>query len=199
MSDLKLAIEEATSERWSDLLAVFGRQGAYAGCWCMYWRVKRSEFGRMGVKGRREALKDLTARETPPGILYYDASAEDAPTPFGWCSLGPREDFSVLRRSPVLKPVDDLPTWSLICFYMRSEYQGKGLFRSLAALAIKHAREKGAPRLEAYPNEDHTYGAFAYMGNSEVYRSLGFREIARRKTNRPILRLEWTAQPRVTA
>ena len=33
----EIAVEAATGERWNDLLAVFGRQGAYSGCWCTYW------------------------------------------------------------------------------------------------------------------------------------------------------------------
>jgi len=123
----------------------------------MYWRIKRSEMGRLGVKGRRAALRKLTQRALAPGILFYDAIGDAAPIPFGWCSLGPREDFSVLRRSPLLKPVDDLPTWSLMCFFLR---------------------------------ELHPTGPYACMGVADVYRSLGFREIARRSEHRPVMRLE---------
>ncbi len=180
----------ATAERWSDLLAVFGPRGAYEGCWCMYWRAKRSDLGHMSASERQAALRKLTAKTHPPGILYYDASAEGAPVPFGWCSLGPRDDFSVLRRSPNLKPVDDLPTWSIVCFFLTEPYRGKGLFRRLATLAIDYARERGAARIEAYPKERHKTGPWANMGNADVYRDLGFREIARRKEGRPVLRLE---------
>ena len=144
----------------------------------------------MGVKGRRSALKDLTRQARPPGILYYDMSGAEGPAPFGWCSLGARDDFAVLQRSPLLKPVDDLPTWSIVCFVLQEPYRGKGLFRPLVTLAIDYARKCGAPRIEAYPRERHRTGVWAYMGVAEVYRSLGFREIARRKDGRPVLRLE---------
>jgi hypothetical protein len=36
----------------------------------------------------------------------------------GWCSVAPREEFSVLGRSRVLKPVDDTPVWSAVCFFV---------------------------------------------------------------------------------
>ena len=182
-----IIVEPATHSRWRDLETVFGKQGAYFGCWCMYWRVKRTDFGKLGVRGRKDGLRKLTRRKRPPGILYYDTSGGD-PVPFGWCSLGPREDYPVLARSYVLKPVDDTPVWSMLCFYMKPEYQGRGLFRHLVSLAVDYARDQGATHLEAYPRDKRYTGVDAYMGVAEVYRKLGFREIARRKADRAVVR-----------
>ena len=185
MMDTKdIIVQPATRDRWNDLEAVFGTQGAYWGCWCMYWRVKRAEFDAMGAKRRKEGLKKLTGRKRPPGILFYDGSV-----PFAWCSLGPREDFPVLARSYLTKPVDDTPVWSVVCFYVREAYQGKGLFRHLLSLAADYARSQGVTHLEAYPREKRYAGVEAYMGVADVYRKLGFREIARRKADRPVLRM----------
>jgi GNAT superfamily N-acetyltransferase len=150
----------------------------------MHWQVKRSEYEAMGKAGRKEGLKKLTRRKRPPGILFYEGSV-----PFAWCSLGPREDFPVLARSYVTKPVDDTPVWSIVCFYMRKEYQGRGLFRHLVPLAVDYARSQGATHLEAYPREKQYGGVEAYMGMAHVFRKLGFREIARRKADRPVVRL----------
>ena len=48
-----------------------------------------------------------------PGLIgYLDGR------PVGWISLGPREDYAKLKRSPVMKPVDDKPVWSIVCFYV---------------------------------------------------------------------------------
>jgi len=30
-------------DRWSHFEALFGEKGACGGCWCMWWRLKRSE------------------------------------------------------------------------------------------------------------------------------------------------------------
>lgn len=179
-----IVVQPATRDRWKDLETVFGKQGAYFGCWCMYWRVKRAEFEAMGVKRRKEGLKKLTRRKRPPGILFYDGSV-----PFAWCSLGPRENYPVLARSYVTKPVDETPVWSMVCFYVREDYQGKGLFRRLVLLAADYARSQGATHLEAYPREKRYAGVEAYMGVAEVFFKLGFREIARRKPDRPVVRL----------
>lgn len=181
----KINIKPATYDRWDDLQEVFGPRGAYDGCWCMYWRIKRKEMGQLGVKGRRLALKKLTGGTSPPGIIYYDRS-----TPIAWCAVGPREDFSVLQRSPTLKPVDDRPTWSMVCFFIIEEYRGRGLFREMVKRALDYAKRSGAERIEAYPKEGVESGTWAYMGIADVYRSLGFREVARRKLDRPVLRME---------
>jgi hypothetical protein len=36
---MKITIRPLTPSRWPDLEALFGRNGACNGCWCMYWRI----------------------------------------------------------------------------------------------------------------------------------------------------------------
>ena len=40
ISDLE--VYPLTPERWADLEELFGENGACGGCWCMWWRLKRS-------------------------------------------------------------------------------------------------------------------------------------------------------------
>ena len=115
-----------TSERWGDLETVFGPHGAYSGCWCMYWRTSRSQFSENGNPGNRAAFKSIVASGVVPGILYYRDGI-----PFGWCSIGPRDHYPSLNRSPLLKPVDDQPVWSIVCFYVLPEYRHLGLLPEL--------------------------------------------------------------------
>jgi hypothetical protein len=43
-----------TPERWVDFVSLFGKNGACAGCWCMWWRQTRSESEqRHGAANRR--------------------------------------------------------------------------------------------------------------------------------------------------
>ncbi len=42
-----------TADRWPDLEALFGPKGAYAGCWCMNWRLKRSLYKELDGEGRK--------------------------------------------------------------------------------------------------------------------------------------------------
>ncbi len=90
-----------TPERWSDLEELFGERGACSGCWCMYWRVRRSQFEKHKGAGNKRALRRLVKNGPPPGLLAY-AGRE----PVGWCAIAPRETFSQLENSRVLARVD---------------------------------------------------------------------------------------------
>jgi len=46
-----------TPDRWSDLEQLFGRNGAYAGCWCMWWRVAGKDWSAQRGEGNRVAFK----------------------------------------------------------------------------------------------------------------------------------------------
>ena len=61
-----------TRDRWGDLEKLFGPSGAYSGCWCMWWRITRSEFDRNGNKGNRKSMKGLVESGVVPGILGYE-------------------------------------------------------------------------------------------------------------------------------
>ncbi len=76
----------------------------------MFYRKTGTGTG-VGVENRR-AMKALVDRATVPGLIGYENGV-----PVAWVSLGPREDYAKLRRSPVMKPVDDRAVWSIICFF----------------------------------------------------------------------------------
>lgn len=182
----KFKIRPVTPERWKDFAALFGKKGACGGCWCMFWRQTRAEFEqRKGEKNRR-AMKRLIDQGTVPGLLAYD---DDSPV--GWCSLGPRESFSALARSRILKPVDDRPVWSVNCFFIAKAYRRQGLTVTLLKAAIEHARKNGAEILEGYPvdpGRKKYVDTFAYTGLMAAFLKSGFKEVARRSDTRPIMR-----------
>jgi GNAT superfamily N-acetyltransferase len=177
-----------TPARWPDLEKLFGPRGAVGGCWCMYWRLKNSEYEQLKGEGNRALLKDIVSQREPPGLLaYLDGE------PAGWCSLGPRPDFSRLERSRILAPVDDRPVWSIVCFYIHRRHRKSGLSEKLLAAAIEYARTQGAAVLEGYPVEpkaEQMPPVFAYTGLASTFRKLGFTEVKRRSETRPIMRLE---------
>src|SRR2546430_2424405 len=37
-------IHPATARRWPDLEKLFGPNGAYSNCWCMWWRLRHRDF-----------------------------------------------------------------------------------------------------------------------------------------------------------
>ena len=174
-----------TPDRWQDLETLFGERGAYGGCWCMWWRVSRSQFERQGNAGNKRALKALVDTGPPPGILAY---ADDHP--IGWCSVGPRESYPALERSRVLKRIDDQPVWSIVCFFVARSFRRQGLLEPLLNAAIAYARAHGATIVEGYPVEPHgaLSSAAAFTGIAATFRNVGFVEVARRSPTRPMMR-----------
>lgn len=174
-----------TPERWADLDILFGEHGAYGGCWCMWWRLTSQQFQKQAGRANKLALKKIVDSGEVPGILAYVGQQ-----PAGWCSLGPREQFGRLERSPVLKRVDGQPVWSLVCYYVDKLYRRQRLMEKLTMAAIDYAESKGARILEAYPVEltDRFKPAEAYTGVAPVLRGLGFVEVLRRTPDRPIMR-----------
>jgi GNAT superfamily N-acetyltransferase len=182
----ELTFKPVTPERWNDLEELFGQHGAYGGCWCMWWRIKRSEFDRNHGAGNRKALKRIVNSSTVPGILAYFQER-----PIGWCSVAPREHFPVLDRSPVLKRVDERTVWSIVCFFVARPYRRRGLSSLLIRGALEYARQRSATIVEAYPVDKEcskNTSLEAFTGFAKTFERLGFREVERRSASRPILR-----------
>ena len=190
---MKLVVHPLTEDRWGDLETVFNARGCSVarGCWCMYYRVsgKESGYTRPGDEQRarsKAALKALMQDDPPPGLIGYLGE-----TPVGWVSLGPRRDYAKLANSPTMKPVDDQPVWSVVCFVVPSEYRRKGVARDLLAGAIRYARKRDVRLLEAYPvDKAHPSASDApWFGSKTMFDEAGFDEVARRKPARPVVRL----------
>lgn len=176
-----------TPERWGDLERLFGPRGACSGCWCMWYRIKRSEFSKNGNEGNRRALKRIVDAGRVPGLLAYVEGE-----PVGWVSVAPREEYSSLERSHVLKRVDDRPVWSIVCFFISRAHRRQGLSRALVKAAVDYAAAQGAKLVEGYPVQrapDSKFSAAdAFPGSASTFERQGFTEIARRSPRRPIMR-----------
>jgi GNAT superfamily N-acetyltransferase len=182
-----LTFHPLTPDRWDDLERLFGpERGADSGCWCMFWRLKRSEFHRLGKAARKAAFRKLVKSGDPLGILAYEGDS-----PVGWCAIAPRATTSGLERSPVCKPVDDKPVWSITCFFVEPKARRDGVMDALIAAAVKHAKRHGAKIVEAYPRDPGSTRidpASGYVGVVAPFLSHGFREVARRTPKRPVVR-----------
>ncbi|MGE5591525.1 MAG: GNAT family N-acetyltransferase [Bacillota bacterium] len=177
--------EPATTARWDDLVALFGERGACNGCWCMWWRLKGRDFEAGVGAGNRQALRDLMDQGVVPGILAYEGDR-----PVGWCSVGPRQDFPRLNRSQRLRPIDDRPVWSIVCYFVDGNARGRGLMQALTEAAVDYARSNGARIVEAYPTEPEAERSNGnlYMGVAHILMQAGFAEVAHRGGPHRILR-----------
>lgn len=189
---MKVTVAPLTPDRWPDIEAIFGARGCSVarGCWCMAYRLSGARPplppGVTRAAASRAALKGLVDAGQPPGRIGYRGGV-----PVGWISIGPREDFAKLKRSPVMKAVDEEPVWSVICFVVPAQYRGQGVARALLAGALDYARKHGATLVEAYPVDKPTRSNDEYMwfGAKSMYDKAGFKEVARRKPHRPIVRI----------
>lgn len=173
-----------TPTTWDDLEELFGRPGGsiVRGCWCMYYR--RSGKAPAGTDNRR-SMCELVESGVQPGLVGYLDNV-----PVGWISLGPREEYAKLARSPIMKPVDDEQVWSIVCTFVDKAYRGKGLQGKLLRAGIDFARENGVRLLEAYPVDKavRSHDDFMFFGSRSLYERAGFREVVRRSPTRVVMR-----------
>jgi GNAT superfamily N-acetyltransferase len=152
----------------------------------MWWRTTRKQFELNGNHGNQKAMHDIVTAGTIPGILAYQDGR-----PIAWCSLAPREEYASLNRSPILKPVDDEPVWSLVCFFVAKKHRGQGIARQVLSRAIQYAADQGAGIIEAYPTvpkSDPLPPVSSFMGVPSLFAAAGFVEIARPSQTRLIMR-----------
>jgi GNAT superfamily N-acetyltransferase len=185
-ADPKLEFQALTPERWNDLERLFGERGACGGCWCMWWKMKRSEFKQRKGQANKKAFKKIVAAGEVPGIIAY---SDDEPV--SWCALAPREKYPLLENSRTLKRVDDQPVWSVVCFFVAKPFRSQGVTKRLLEAALQYARKQGAKIVEGYPVDPKKKpmpAAFAYTGLVSAFRAVGFLEVLRRSETRPIMR-----------
>lgn len=172
---------------WADLEALFALPGGsiVRGCWCMYYRKTGGTASNAVAAANKQALRDLVGCGVVPGLVGY---LDDLPV--GWISLGPREEYLKLERSPVMKPVDDAAVWSIVCTYVAKRHRGQGLQHRLLAASVDFAREAGVRILEAYPVDKATRSQddFMFFGSRSLYERAGFVEVVRRSPTRVVMR-----------
>jgi GNAT superfamily N-acetyltransferase len=179
-----LTVRALAPELWPALEDLFGLAGASNGCWCMYWRIGPAY--RKGPRERNKAtLRRLTKRGPPPGLLAFDGDL-----PVGWCQLTPRTSLPWLDEARHTGRVDDLPVWSLSCFYVRRSHRRRGVTSVLIDAALRAAKEGGAVALEAYPVDAAAPKATSnlFTGTASTFRRAGFRTVAARTPARPVMR-----------
>ncbi len=155
----------------------------------MYWRLGPRYRTRPRTDNKRD-LHRLATSGRPVGLLAFDDALA-----VGWCQLAPRTDLSWLAHARFLGPVDDLPVWSIPCFYVRRSHRHQGVTTALIDAATEVARRAGAPALEAYPIDTRVPGHTTnlFPGVAAVFSRSGFHVVARRKDDRPVMRKDLRA------
>jgi hypothetical protein len=183
---MKITCKPLSEKTWKDFEILFGERGACGGCWCMSWRLKRSVFEKQKGSGNKKAMRKLVKQKEPIGIIGYAGKK-----PIAWCAVAPREKFVRLENSRVLQKIDDLPVWSIPCFFISKEFRRKGLSSEMLKCVIDYCSKKKVKILEGYPTVPYSKNipaAFAWTGIPSSFEKAGFKEEARRSKARPIMR-----------
>ena len=181
-----LTFQAATPGRWKHIEELFGERGACGGCWCMAWRLRNKDWIERKGTRNRAAFRKIVESGKRPGVLGYIEGR-----PVAWCAVAPREEYSTLSRSRVLKPVDDEPVWSISCLFVLKPFRRKGISARMLEAAVELARSRGAHIVEGYPTEPYTETVpdpFLWTGTPSAFRKAGFAEVLRRSRTRPIMR-----------
>jgi GNAT superfamily N-acetyltransferase len=180
-----LVVRPLDARTWPALEDLFGKSGASNGCWCMYWRMgpRYLDRPRAANKDELRALAEQPGRQA--GLLAFDGDLA-----VGWCELAPRAELGWLAHFRAFDPPDDLPVWSMPCFYVRRTHRGHGVMSALIEAAVRRAAVADVPALEAYPVDTdvpgHTRNTFP--GIASVFTRHGFDVVARRTKSRPVMR-----------
>jgi GNAT superfamily N-acetyltransferase len=182
MKSIAVSVRPLTPELWPALEDLFGPRGAVNDCWCMGWRIGAAYRRRTGKENKAD-FRAIVRRGPPPGLLAFSGDLA-----VGWCQVTPRSEVPALDRHPRLKPVDDLPVWSITCFYVRKGWRKRGITYALVEAALRAARRAKAPALEVYPLDRRYTPSATSTGVVSQFRKLGFETVARRLPARPIMR-----------
>lgn len=181
MPDTKLTIRPLTPGLWPALEDLFGKRGACNGCWCMWPRIGRSYHG--NAQHNKRAFRAIVKQGPPPGLLAFEGDLC-----VGWCQITPRAAIPWLDHVHHLKPVDEMPVWSISCFYTRIGHRRQGISTELTKAAMTMAKRAKAPALEVYPFDRARSPSSTSTGFASTFKCLGFITVARRIPARPIMR-----------
>jgi GNAT superfamily N-acetyltransferase len=177
----KLAIHPLTPARWPALEDLFSEKGACNGCWCMYWRIGNAYRRRPQEENKRD-FRHVVKQGPPPGLLAFEGDLA-----VGWCQLTRRDVLPWLDRA--WQRIDDVPVWSISCFYVRKGHRRRGITSALIQAAVEAAKRAGAPAIEAYPLDGDLSPSASGTGYASTFARAGFKTVAHRIPSRPIMRL----------
>ena len=164
-----------TPDRFDDLADVINPNRRTTHCWCLSHRVNAAEIKELGHGSREEAMRALCRRSDPPGVVTYLDG-----TPVGWCSISPRSQIPRLESSKLIRPVDDVPVWSIICVVVRGGHRRRGVVAHLLEGAVEYAASRGAPAVEAHPVDPggkRMDTTMAFVGTRSMFERAGFEVI----------------------
>jgi GNAT superfamily N-acetyltransferase len=169
---MAFATHPVTPDRVDDFVKVANPNRRASHCWCLSHRLSAREISELGAGSRESAFRVLCERKNPPGVIGYSDGE-----PVGWCSVGPRSENTRLSQSRLIRPLDDLPVWSIICVVIRGGHRRRGYTTPLINGAVEYAAARGAPAVESYPVDPGSRRidlTMAFVGTRAMFEKVGF-------------------------
>ena len=165
-----------TPDRFDDFADVVNPHRRATHCWCLSHRLPARQIDELGGGSREQAMRRLCEGTHPPGVVTYRDGL-----PVGWCSISPRAEIPRLVASKLIRPLDDVPVWSVICVVVRAGHRRQGVTTAMLEGAVAYAAAEGAPAVEAYPVDppgrmDLT---MAFVGTRGMFEKVGFEVVGR--------------------
>ncbi len=135
-----------TRDRFEDFAYVINPPRREPHCWCLSHRLLAKDIKELGGGNRATTMRRPRERENTPAVITYRDGK-----PVGWCSVGPRAEVPLLAAPKLIRPVDEVPVWSIICVVVRSGHRRQGVTAHLLQGAVEYAASRGAPAIEAHP------------------------------------------------
>lgn len=183
-----IQLKPLTPATWALFETLMGEKGGCGGCWCMAFRLSSKEFTANKYAGNKRLMKGIVAGGRPVGLIAVLNNA-----PVGWIALAPREDHPRIDNSRSFKRIDDMPVWSITCFFIRKDWRRRGLSRLLIGAVVEYARQQKIRALEAYPMipyDTKAPAAFLWTGVLSAFLANSFRVVRQSWKSRAMVRLE---------
>jgi len=90
----ELSFKPLKRNLWTDLEELFGPNGACAGCWCMFWKLRGKEYEEAKGYETRQMHKSIIDSGTVTGLLAYLHGEV-----VGWIAVEPRSAYPRLEHS----------------------------------------------------------------------------------------------------
>lgn len=164
-------VHPVTAERFEDFADVINPNRRQTHCWCLSHRLPVKEIEALGGGDRERAMRCLSERSTAPGVVGYEDGV-----PVGWCSISPREEIPRLVNSKLIRPIDEVPVWSIICVVVRGGHRRQGITGPLLEGAVAYAASQGAQAVEAHPVDPpgRMDTTMAFVGTRAMFEHAGF-------------------------
>lgn len=174
---MTVEIRPATTGRFDDVETMLGpkRSPDAIACWCLTYRLGTRTSAKLDAAERREAVLELCAQESSPGILAY--SEGDV---IGWASVAPRSQIAELADTTTYPDLGEVEPWSIFCLRTRGGQRRRGIGQQVLRGAIDFAWDNGAEVIEAYPLDttEKTAPIFTYPGLRSMFEKEGFTKVA---------------------